>query len=167
MKYFKLLTVILYGVSINLSANSLDEYQNCGLNEESRKLAKLIIEDRYQKRAKIACNATLAKIAEEKVLTMMDYGLVMHNLGGSPNARLRQANFELPDYYGKGYDSNQVEAIAGGYSDAEEVWDGFKRSSGHRMHLLGEHEFYIEQDQIGVGFISKWETPHVEYWVVY
>lgn len=33
--------------------------------------------------------------------------------------------------------------------------------------MLGEHDFYLEQDEIGVGFVSKWESPHVEYWAVY
>lgn len=154
-------------VSNCLAADTLSEYSKCGKSKEARKLAKLIMEDRYQKRLKIECNAKLSQIAEDKALTMMDYGLVMHNLGGSPNERLREANFELPDYYGTGFNSNQVEAIAGGYSNAEEVWDGFLGSNSHKTHLLGEHEFYLEQDQLGVAFVKKWETPHVEYWVVY
>ncbi len=33
--------------------------------------------------------------------------------------------------------------------------------------MLAEHEFYVEQDEIGIAFVRKWESPHVEYWVVY
>jgi hypothetical protein len=33
--------------------------------------------------------------------------------------------------------------------------------------LLGDHEFYLEQDEIGVALIKKNESIHVEYWVVY
>jgi uncharacterized protein YkwD len=98
---------------------------------------------------------------------MAEFGLVMHNLGGSPNSRLREVGYKLPKHYGTRFNSNQVEAIAGGHSSAAAVWDAFKRSESHRTHLLGEHEFYVEQDEIGVAFIKKWESPHVEYWVVY
>lgn len=52
---------------------------------------------------------------------MADFGLVMHNLGGSPNARLREAGYKLPKHYGGDFNSSQVEAIAGGYSNAIEV----------------------------------------------
>ena len=106
-------------------------------------------------------------VAKAKALKMAEFGLVAHNLGGSPNSRLREVGYELPQHYGNEFNSNQVEAIAGGYADAAEVWDAFKRSDTHRTHLLGEHEFYLEQDEIGVAFINKNESTHVEYWVVY
>lgn len=140
---------------------------NCGNNEQAKILAQLIINDERQNRATIRCNSILTEVAEAKAIKMSEIGLVVHNLGGSPNSLLEEAGYKLPKHYGNVFNSNQVEAIAGGYSDAEEVWDGFKRSEGHRIHLLGEHKFYLEQDEIGVAFIKKWESPHVEYWVVY
>lgn len=143
------------------------ESGSCGNNEQARLLAQLIKSDPEQKRTEIRCNKILTEAAEAKAKKMAEHGLVMHNLGGSPNARLQQAGYKLPDRYGYLFDSNQVEAIAGGYADAHEVWEGFKDSFGHRRHLLGEHEFYIKQDEIGVGFVKKWKSPHVEYWVVY
>lgn len=143
------------------------ELDNCGNNEQARTLSRLIIADKEQKRAHIRCNKMLTIAAEAKALKMADFGLVAHNLGGSPNSRLREAGYKLPEHYGNQFNSNQVEAIAGGYSDASEVWDAFKRSEGHRTHLLGEHEFYLEQDEIGIALIKEWESPHVEYWVVY
>ena len=140
---------------------------HCGNNEQARKLAQLIIHDPAQTRITIRCNQLLTNIAISKAKKMADFGLVMHNLGGSPNSRLSNANYQLPNYYGKDFNSNQVEAIAGGYANADKVWDGFKRSEGHRTHLLGEHEFYLEQDELGIAFIKEKKSPHVEYWVVY
>ncbi|WP_033076694.1 hypothetical protein [Thalassotalea sp. ND16A] len=26
---------------------------------------------------------------------------------------------------------------------------------------------YLEQDEIGIAFMREWQTPHVEYWLVY
>jgi len=161
--YFILLLAIL---PMQLFAYELD-FDSCGNNEQARALAKLIKEDKAQKRIIIRCNKILANVAQAKAKAMSEHGRVSHNLEGSPNSRLRNANYKLPDYYGNNFNSNQVEAVAGGYTNAEDVWYAFKNSKDHREHLLGELEFYREQDEIGVGFVKKWKSPHVEYWVVY
>lgn len=156
------LLITLFFGNIGASAN-----EHCGNNDEAKLLAQLIINDEKQNRLSIRCNKLLTEIAVAKAKKMLDFGMVAHNLGGSPNARLSDANYKLPKYYGTDFNSNQVEAIAGGYSTAKEVWRAFKGSDSHRIHLLGEHEFYLEQDEIGVALIKEWYSPHVEYWVVY
>ena len=143
------------------------EFNDCGNNKQAQLLVKLISTDKEQKRTNIRCNILLTRAAEAKAKKMAEYGLVTHNLGGSPNSRLEEIGYKLPQYYGVEFNSNQVEAIAGGYSDAIDVWNAFKHSEAHRTHLLGEHEFYLEQDEIGIALVKKWESPHVEYWVVY
>lgn len=139
---------------------------NCANNEQAQALVDLIINDPGQQRTEIKCNPILAKAAAEKAKLMQERGLVAHNLGGSPNSFLKERGYKLPSYYGH-LMANQVEAIAGGFASAEEVWSGFKGSEGHRIHLLGEHDFYRQQNEIGVAFIYEWYSPHVEYWVVY
>ncbi len=138
----------------------------CGNNKQAQLLVELIRSDLAQQRTNIRCNPLLAKIALEKTTRMAEQGMVQHNLGGSPNSRLRQGGYQLPEYYGSAF-SNQVEAIAGGYENARQVWRAFKASATHRQHLLGELEFYVEQDEIGVAFIKDVTTPHVEYWTIY
>ena len=138
----------------------------CGNNLEARKLVQLIMNDAAQQRVKLSCNVLLAQAAKAKAELMAERGMVMHNLGGSPNSRLRELGYELPPYYGVAF-SNQVEAIAGGYESAEEVWHGFKKSDVHADHLLARLEFYQEQDEIGVAYFKKWHSPHIHYWVVY
>ena len=105
-------------------------------------------------------------LAETKAKDMAERGLVSHFLGGSPNTRIRDAGLALPDYYGDAM-SNQVEALAGGYTTAEDVWYALKGSTSHRQHLLAELPFYQEQDQIGIAFYKDYSTPHVEYWAIY
>lgn len=138
----------------------------CGNNVEARQLVKLIMEDAEQRRVKISCNVLLMQAAADKAKLMAERGMVKHNLGGSPNGRLRGIGYKLPPYYGAAF-SNQVESIAGGYQTAKEVWRGFKNSEAHADHLLGRLDFYLEQNEIGVGFYYDWHSPHVEYWVVY
>jgi len=138
----------------------------CGTSEQAKALATLIASDPNQQRPLLICHPTLVKLAEEKAKDMASRGLVSHFLGGSPNTRIRNAGLVLPEYYGDAM-SNQVEALAGGYMTAEDVWFALQTSTAHRQHLLAEVPFYQEQDQIGVGFYKDYSTPHVEYWAVY
>ncbi|NMP17391.1 CAP domain-containing protein [Thalassotalea sp. Y01] len=161
------LVVILSLTTLAFAQNNPADFSACGNSAVAKQLAKYIIEDNQQRRAAIHCNAQLSELAEQKAKLMLEFGLVTHNLDGSPNARLRDGGYPLPDYYGDDFNSNQVEAIAGGYASAKDVWQAFKSSKDHRTHLLGEHEFYLEQNEIGVAFIKEWSSPHVEYWVVY
>ena len=39
--------------------------------------------------------------------------------------------------------------------------------SGKLEAGTAEHEFYLLQDEIGVGFFSDPQSPHGEYWAVY
>lgn len=138
----------------------------CGNTEQAKALSLLIANDKGQKRKLLQCNPTLVEIAEIKAKDMAERGLVSHFLGGSPNTRIRNAGLTLPEYYGDAM-SNQVEALAGGYITADDVWYALKTSTSHRQHLLGELPFYEEQDQIGIAFYKDYSTPHVEYWAVY
>lgn len=156
------LSILVFGLQVEAKP-----LVTCGTNAKAQQLFTLIVNDKDQNRTRIRCNPLLTKLAMDKAKKMQEFGLVQHNLGGSPNAHLSNGGYQLPDYYGVQFHANQVEAVAGGYETAEQVWEAFKNSTAHRSHLLGEHEFYLEQDEIGVGFIREWHSPHVEYWVVY
>ncbi len=168
---FKLLTmtllfVVISGQSGLSQSSSLDSYKLCGLHQKARQLAKLIISDPEQKRIKLVCNSLLAKVAEEKAKEMASLKRVSHVGRSYANRRLLKAGYPLSEIYPRLFENN-VEAIAGGIKNPEEMWQEFKDSDAHRTHLLAEHEFYQLQDKIGVGFYSDSKTPHVEYWVVY
>ncbi|MBV2129617.1 CAP domain-containing protein [Rheinheimera sp. SM2107] len=140
---------------------------DCGLNESAQQLALLIIQDPQQQRTTLSCHPLLAQAAADKAKVMAQKGMVNHYVGGlGANQRLRMLGYNLPPFY-SGAIGNQVEAVAGGYSTAAEVWEAFKASTAHRSHLLGELPFYRQQLHIGVGFHYKWSSPHIEYWTVY
>ena len=159
--------VLLTSMTSSVGAATVpDDIGLCGNSEEAIELAIAIIEDPAQQRSEIRCNGMLSAIALRKAERMAEEGIVFHNLGGSPNSRLREAGFELPEYYGDAM-SNQVEAIAGGYVSADSVWYAFKNSETHAKHLLGQIPFYQEQDEMGIAFLKDLSAPHVEYWVIY
>ena len=145
---------------------SQSQANDCGANEQAQALAKLIMNDPLQQRPKLSCNSLLSQVAQQKAQEMAQRGIVSHMVGGSPNSRLRHAGYNLPNNYGIAL-ANQVEALAGGYDSPLQVWTAFKKSDDHRSHLLAEHPFYQEQDELGVGYVYLWQSPHVTYWVVY
>jgi len=138
----------------------------CGSSDRARQLARLIINDAGQHRSQLRCNATLTAVAEQKVRDMAEHGQVSHIGPGGANARLRAAGYPLPAHY-PSLGANQVEAVAGGYGDPHELWRQFKASRAHRLHLLGEHPFYRRQNEIGVAYSRRPESPHEFYWAVY
>ncbi|GAA4365543.1 CAP domain-containing protein [Kangiella marina] len=142
-------------------------YNLCGNSERTRLLAQLIVEDSDQLRESLQCNEQLASIAQSKAEEMASQGKVSHyGIEGGPDRRLMASGYRLylPD---DAIEGNHVEAVQGGYSSAYDVLDNFKNSYQHRVHLFGEHAFFLQQDEIGVGYASNWDTPHVDYWVVY
>jgi len=156
--------ILFTSLTYVFSSPCLADQTTCGNTEQARELSLLIANDKGQQRLVLKCNPTLVMLAETKAKDMA--GLVSHFLGGSPNTRIRDAGLTLPDYYGDAM-SNQVEALAGGYTTAEDVWYALKGSTSHRQHLLAELPFYQEQDQIGIAFYKDYSTPHVEYWAIY
>jgi len=158
--------ILFTSLTYVFSSPCLADQTTCGNTEQARELSLLIANDKGQQRLVLKCNPTLVMLAETKAKDMAERGLVSHFLGGSPNTRIRDAGLTLPDYYGDAM-SNQVEALAGGYTTAEDVWYALKGSTSHRQHLLAELPFYQEQDQIGIAFYKDYSTPHVEYWAIY
>jgi len=158
--------ILFTSLTYVFSSLCLADQTTCGNTEQARELSLLIANDKGQQRSVLKCNPTLVMLAETKAKDMAERGLVSHFLGGSPNTRIRDAGLALPDYYGDAM-SNQVEALAGGYTTAEDVWYALKGSTSHRQHLLAELPFYQEQDQIGIAFYKDYSTPHVEYWAIY
>ncbi len=167
----KNLTIILiFILSISLRAESHEvlnrDYSDCGLNQQSIKLAQLIIESENQQRKVLYCDKTLSQAAFDKAKLMAKADSVSHNIEHTtPNQFLRSYGVKLPNEYPL-FD-NQVEAIMGAVSTAEDSFKVFMTSPDHKSHLLGETDFVVEQDQIGVGFFKDSDTTHVYYWVIY
>ena len=158
--------VIFLVLSLQLEASE-DSFESCGLNDKAQELARLIITHKDQKRPFLQCNALLAEIADKKAKEMAKEGKVSHNgPGGTPDKRLLNAGYPL-SLPASVVGTNHVEAIMGGTPHAVDALDYFANSYAHRIHIFGEHPFYMEQFEIGVGHAAEWYSPHIDYWVVY
>jgi hypothetical protein len=166
-KYLRVLGIaglaILISYPVQASEADKEHRHACGNHPKAQKLAKLIMHDPLQQRSELYCSELLSEIAEGKAKEMSKKGRVRHAM---PNRRLIEAGYPLSKIYPRALENN-VEAVAGGMKYAEKVWQIFKSSDDHRMHLLAEHEFYRLQNEIGVGYYKNPNSPHVEYWAVY
>jgi uncharacterized protein YkwD len=148
-------------------APTADDDESCGLAPEAAALAELIRRHPLQQRVRLRCSGLLAHIAADKAAEMARRNQVTHDLGVvPPNRRLRKAGYRLPTRY-PGMFSNQVETVGGGLPTPELALVAFLDSPGHRTHLLAEQAFYVEQDEIGVGYARNPDSSHIHYWVVY
>lgn len=139
----------------------------CGYSLQAQQLAELIRTHPLQRRMRLHCHPVLAAVADAKAREMAERGQVSHIYGVmAPNRRLRQAGYTLPSSY-PGSIHNQVEAVSGGYATAADALQAFLDSRPHRTHLLAEHPFYAEQDEIAVGYARNPDSEHVDYWVVF
>lgn len=146
--------------------NTVENYQDCGGNPKAIILAKLLIESNGQQRKNLVCNKVLSQVAFEKAKAMAKESMVDHNINhSSPNQLLTAAGVELPTSYE--IIGNQVEAVSGGKESPQEAFEYFMSSTNHKEHLMGENDFYLEQNQIGVAHYYDIGTRHMEYWVVY
>lgn len=162
----KISLVCFLAIIFHFSVKAAEDF-DCGLNDKARELAFLIMSHKDQKRVNLSCNPILAQVAAQKAHEMAETGKVSHEgPGGTPNARLIEAGYKL-DLPSGVVGTNFVESVMGGSPHAEEVLDYFSSSYVHRIHIFGEHPFYLEQTEIGVGYAREWFSPHVDYWVVY
>ena len=167
----KLLTIILSFIFANnqITEDQLTKstnFSDCGLNQYARQFARLVIESRDQQRSKLQCNKKLAEIALTKAKMMAKANDVNHNIEHTtPNQLLRNKGIVLPKIYP--ILDNQVEAVMGGVSTAQESFDVFMTSPGHKAHLLGEGDFLLEQNQIGVAYFKDSHSKYEHYWVIY
>lgn len=140
--------------------------QACGLTPEAQQLARLVINDIDQHRRKLSCNVLLAEAASIKARDMATSGLISHFGRGGANQRLRDVGYPLSMRYPSQF-ANHVESVSGNSPNAIEAWKTFKASKEHRLHLLGEHPFFRQQNEIGVGHFYSPDSVHEHYWVIY
>lgn len=140
---------------------------NCGTNTQERSLAALAKSHPSQERPAMNCHAILSQVAHERALDMGRNEYFSHiNLDGyGPNYLVAQAGYNLPSWWPDSPTENYIESIAAGYTSAEEAWNAWLNSKNHRVHVLGENDFWAEQTNYGMGYAYVEGSPYGHYWV--
>lgn len=129
-------------------------------------LFDLVVNDPGQRRKACQWNDKLANVARERAANMFSTGHFSHvdPDGHGPNWYARWNGYKLPDWYGRWDKDNNIESLGLNYQTPEEVWQGWLDSPHHRVHVLGELDFYADQTQVGIGF-ARGSEPYPVYWV--
>jgi hypothetical protein len=137
-------------------------------NRPASLLAEILVNDPSQQHPRLVENAILMRVAQGRARDMADRGYFAHaDLNGyGPNYHARQAGYTLPEYYSKAADGNSIESIGAGFEQPIQAWEAWMESPAHKRHLLGEIDFFRDQDEYGVGYAYNPDSQYRYYWVV-
>lgn len=135
----------------------------CGQSTVAQQVAFLFTSDTLQRRQHPHCDNRLVQAAQHRAEDMVAKNYFSHfdPDGHSSNWWARQYGCDLPGEYAD--DANYIESIGLNYVSASAVWEGWKASPGHRVHVLGEDPFYAGQTSYGFGYA---ESAWGRVWVV-
>lgn len=131
-----------------------DKPGECGMGTVSSQLAELFAHDPGQRRVNPTCNPALTMAAQHRADDMQTRRYFNHTDpdGHTPNFWARKFGCNLPSEYPT--EGNQIESIALNYPTAKEAWTGWLQSASHRVHVLGELQFFSDQRLYGFGYSS-------------
>lgn len=142
--------------------------QTVSLTSQEQTLANHLISDSGQQRPFLKLDPVLMQCARWRAQDMARRGYFgdIGPDGYGPDAKLQQAGYVLPGWWGTSSTANYVESIAAGLSSADATWSDWMNSGPHKQHLLGETSFYASETSYGVGYASVPGSPYTYYWVV-
>lgn len=113
-------------------------------------------------------NEILMRVAQERVDDMVARNYFSHTNpdGFGANYLVRQAGYNLPDWYSHEDAANNIECIAAGYATGSIAWAALMESPGHKAALIGALDFYKEQDEYGVGHCHAPDSTYGYYWAI-
>lgn len=121
-----------------------------------------------QQRLAMHWSDKLALVAQGRANDMAQRNYFSHTNpdGFGANYLVRQADYNLPEFYGHGDADNNIECIGAGFATGQDCFDALLHSPGHRSALLGELSFYAEQDEIGIGYCYNAAATYHHYWCI-
>lgn len=139
----------------------------CQLNGNEAALASLITSNSDQGRPSMNCNPTLAQVARQRALDMgyRNYCNHVNPDGMGPNILVSNAGYRLPAGWTSPPTLNYIESIACGFPTAQDAFNAWMASSGHRTHVLGRDSFWAAQTNYGVGYAEIASGDYRFYWV--
>ena len=137
------------------------------LNSDEMDLFHRISTHPGQQREKPTLDPILCIVARQRGADMARRNYYAHTnpSGLGPNFLVSRAGFMLPGYYDSSRSGNNIESIAMSIGNPKEVFSLWLKSSPHRLHVLGGHEFYQQQGAIGVGVFRSPHAPFYKYYV--
>ncbi len=130
--------------------SELADTSGCGLNAQSQTLAQLIVNHPSQQRTELVCNDLLSEIASKRAQNLIEQTADSEL---TANQFVIKQGFRFASYYP--VTGNQVEAIAQDLGSPQQALDYLINSNKHHDHVLGKGDFFVRQNQIGIGFYES------------
>lgn len=127
---------------------------------EAIRVINLAANHSTQGRPVLVRNTILMRAAQAKAEDLLARNYFAHTdpSGVGPNRLAESYGYQLPAYYSKSQNANNIESLysESGYgpSSADRAFESWLASSGHRSHLLASDDFYRQQTHVGVGVAS-------------
>ena len=116
-------------------------------------------------------NDTLAKVAQAKAVDMATRGYFGHvdPDGNGMNIKIAKAGYSLLSDWTTPRSQNFFESLGAGYRDINDaiknlIIDADTPSLGHRLHLLGQGDFWNNCYDIGIGEAKISGAPYPSYY---
>ena len=140
----------------------------CLLNEQEQQIATFMLSHPQQQRPTLACDPILAAVARARAedLGQRAYFSHVNPDGHGPNYLAMQAGYTLPAAYNHEATGNNIESIGAGANSATSLWDAWMISQKHLTHILGTNDFFVQQNEYGIGYAQVQNSPYQYYWVV-
>lgn len=142
-----------------------DADATCFGNPKALAFYRLLVGDERQQHPALRCNSALVKAAQKRAqgLATLDPWAHYDRNGIWANQYARDAGCRLPDGYSN---RNQIESLTAGTPDVDAAYRSLTNAlaNGHRPHLLGETEFFRQQNDVGIGYAEG--GAYGFYWVI-
>ncbi len=137
------------------------------LNNDETILFKQLAANAGQRRTTVKLDPILCIVARKRAADMAKRNYFSHTNpdGQGPNFLVRRAGYALPYYYDSSRAGNNLESIGMSTGRPQEMVSLWLKSSGHRVHVLGEIDFYQQQSSVDVGVFRSPKAPHYKYYV--
>lgn len=165
-KFFKFLRIAL-GIVSTAAMIAPVTAEIHRLSRDETTLFKRIAANSEQQRDTVALDPILCIVARKRAADMANRNYFSHTNpdGHGANSLVRRAGYMLPSHYERARSGNNIESIGMSTGSPQEMASLWLHSSGHRLHVLGDLDFYQQQSSVGVGVFRSSEAPHYKYYV--
>lgn len=161
------LRILVSGILVLIAAVTPVAAQIHRLSTDEATLFKRISASSGQRREAVKLDPILCIVARKRATDMANRNYFSHTNpdGQGANYLVLRASYTLPSYYDRSRSGNNIESIGMSTGTPQEIVSLWLKSSGHRVHVLGETDFYQQQNSFGVGVFRSPVAPHYKYFV--
>lgn len=150
------------GLKLSPDAGAVTKFPDA----EIAAFVKIFTTSPLQKRPHMRCDPILMKVAQQRAADLAGRRYFSHvdPDGKGPNYHVIRAGYPLPATYSRDEAANGVESLSAGASGGVRTWQSWMDGPKHKLHLIGEGDFYNEQSDFGIGRVIVPGSPYTFYW---